>query len=63
MSPTPQTGPEDADRDRQVGVPPHQPDPATGDADPAQEASEESFPSSDPPAAGTPSAGVGDGGR
>lgn len=65
MSPTPQhrSGDPDPDETRPVGVPPHQPAPADSGVDAAQEASEESFPSSDPPAAGTPSAGTGDGER
>ena len=43
-----------ADRDRIPGVPPHQPPPESSDADRIDEGSEESFPSSDPPATGGP---------
>jgi len=39
--------------DREPGVPPHQP-PADDRDDAADEGSEESFPSSDPPATGGP---------
>lgn len=43
----------DPEREREPGVPPHQP--AAGDGgDAVEEATEESFPSSDPPATGGP---------
>ncbi|WP_217913906.1 hypothetical protein [Miltoncostaea marina] len=43
-----------AEPERRPGVPPHQPPPQTSDADRVDEGSEESFPSSDPPATGGP---------
>jgi hypothetical protein len=44
----------DDPRDREPGVPPHQPPPEEQERDRADEGAEESFPSSDPPATGGP---------
>jgi hypothetical protein len=41
-------------KDREPGVPPHQPSPEDSQKDEVQEEDEESFPSSDPPSTGGP---------